>query len=306
MQHKIEAETAIARGWYLSPSEPLAVPRRLADHRRSRILPIETTVIDMSSILNTEPPEYTHTLIISDVHLGSKVSRARELFHLLKSYRISKHKWRFSQLVLLGDIFDDLNFTRLRKHAWQVVGTLREITDEESNANVVWVLGNHDELLSQLMAHLVGVKVYEEYEWEVGGKKFLAMHGHQFDRWVINYPTLSKFPSWIYDMIQKFDGPKQRVSRYVKEKSKTWLRINEEVAAGIVAYASKKRHRIDAVFCGHTHIEEEIEFKEKSIRYYNTGCWTGKDSPTYITIAPSGEVTLQHQIETGTPARQSA
>jgi UDP-2,3-diacylglucosamine pyrophosphatase LpxH len=238
-----------------------------------------------------------HTLIVSDVHLGSRVSRAKECLDLLESFRTAKHHWNFKQLILLGDIFDDLNFTRLGKHAWQLVSLFREITDEESNARVIWILGNHDELLVQLMAHLVGIKVHEEFEWTIGAKRFFAMHGQQFDKWIINWPNVSKIPSWIYDFIQQVDGSKQRISRFVKDKSKTWLHINAEVANGIVNYASKRPRKIDAAFCGHTHIAESIEFADRNMWYYNTGCWTGKHPPTYVTISVNGEVHVCEYVE---------
>ena len=52
------------------------------------------------------------TLILSDVHLGSEVSRAREATELLSNVN-------FRRLVLLGDIFSDLNFRRLTSEHWK-------------------------------------------------------------------------------------------------------------------------------------------------------------------------------------------
>ncbi len=251
---------------------------------------------------NGSPPR-AHTLLVSDVHLGSRVSQPKKLLRLLQSYRLGKHEWNFDRLVLLGDIFDDLNFSRLKKHAWELVGLFREITDEESNADVIWILGNHDELLAQMMSHLVGVTVHEEYEWQVNGSRFLAMHGHQFDKWVIYYPNLSKIPSWMYDFIQKIDSRRQRISRYIKEKSKSWLRINRDVAKGIISHAQAKEHHYNGVFCGHTHIAEEIEFKDAGLSYYNTGCWTGHHPPTYVTVDDYGKVTLHEYLSETVEAR---
>ena len=57
--------------------------------------------------LGMDPPVYD-TLILSDVHLGSDTSRAREATRMLKENR-------FRRLILLGDIFADLNFRRLTK-----------------------------------------------------------------------------------------------------------------------------------------------------------------------------------------------
>jgi UDP-2,3-diacylglucosamine pyrophosphatase LpxH len=134
------------------------------------------------------------TLIVSDVHVGSNVSRADELYRLLKEYSLSDHKYRFRRLLLLGDMFDDMNFKRLREYEWKLLGLIRKMTDEDSNARVVWLRGNHDLELINLMAHLVGTKVLEEYHWQVAGKRFLAMHGDQFDRWIVNYPLLVDIP----------------------------------------------------------------------------------------------------------------
>ena len=49
-----------------------------------------------------------NTLILSDLHLGAETSRAREATQVLKNSR-------FRRLILLGDIFADLNFARLTK-----------------------------------------------------------------------------------------------------------------------------------------------------------------------------------------------
>ena len=46
------------------------------------------------------------TLILSDVHLGSEVSHARQAVRMLEGQA-------FRRLILLGDIFSDLNFRRL-------------------------------------------------------------------------------------------------------------------------------------------------------------------------------------------------
>ncbi len=52
------------------------------------------------------------TVIISDLHLGSEVSQAGAALAFL-------HSIRFKRLILLGDIFADLNFRRLTKEHWK-------------------------------------------------------------------------------------------------------------------------------------------------------------------------------------------
>lgn len=242
-----------------------------------------------------------NTLIVSDVHMGSKVTRARELFELLKRFQISDHSYRFERLILLGDIFDDMNFRRLRKYEWKLLGLIRKMTDENSEVEVAWVRGNHDIELTDLMTHMVGTPIYEEYRWQVAGKRFLAMHGDQFDKWIVNFPVLSAIPTRIYDLIQKLDGPRHHLSRYLKDRSKKWLHINKAVARGILGYAQSRRLSLDAVFCGHTHLADAIHFEAENVWYYNTGCWTGSHPPTYVVIDERGEVGLYEYASKAVP-----
>src|ERR1700679_2047442 len=99
------------------------------------------------------------TLILSDLHLGSEISRASDVLELLKSAR-------FRRLILLGDIFNDLNFRRLKKEHWEFLSHIRKLSNPKRGVEVVWVEGNHDLGLSDLMSHLVGVPVYQHYEWD--------------------------------------------------------------------------------------------------------------------------------------------
>src|SRR5215813_12291329 len=96
-------------------------------------------------------PGYFDTLIISDVHLGSEISRAQSALKLLKA-------GNFRRLILLGDIFSDLNFRRLKKEHWEFLSCIRKLSNPRRRIEVVWVEGNHDHGLSNLMSHLVGIR----------------------------------------------------------------------------------------------------------------------------------------------------
>ena len=119
-----------------------------------------------------------NTLILSDVHLGADISRAREALRVLQENR-------YRRLILLGDIFADLNFGRLKKQHWKFLGFIRKLSNPKRNVEVVWVEGNHDHGLTEIMSHLVGVRVYQEYRWDYQGLRHIAVHGHQFDRFVV-------------------------------------------------------------------------------------------------------------------------
>jgi metallophosphoesterase superfamily enzyme len=62
-----------------------------------------------------------NTLILSDLHLGAETSHAREATRVLKENR-------FQRLILLGDIFADLNFARLTKDHWKFLGYIRKLS----------------------------------------------------------------------------------------------------------------------------------------------------------------------------------
>lgn len=222
-----------------------------------------------------------NTLIISDIHLGSEVARPKQLRRMLQKYK-------FDRLILLGDIFDDLNFKRLKKEHWNLLSYIRKLSKPEKEIEVIWVEGNHDEGLSDIMSVLIGIDVYSEYSWEFEGNKFLAIHGHQFDRFLNENVVISNVACYIYNKLQKWGKEKQSFPRYIKRKSKGWLRLSHKVADNAIDYAHQKN--ADVVFCGHTHIQ--LSKKVNGVEYFNSGCWT--DIPShYIVIHHNGQIEMK-------------
>jgi UDP-2,3-diacylglucosamine pyrophosphatase LpxH len=216
------------------------------------------------------------TIILSDLHLGSEVSRASDAIRMLKSAS-------FNRLILLGDIFSDLNFRRLKKERWQFLGYIRKLSNPKREIEVVWVEGNHDHGLSDVMSHLVGIRVYDEYAWEYCGVKHLAIHGHQFDRFVSRNRVLSTFLASIHLGLQKFAFGRKRMIGFLEHFDTAWLRLSSKVAGGALAYGKTKN--VERVFCGHTH--EALNISRDGVEYYNTGSWT-QDSATYVAIDNRG------------------
>jgi len=216
------------------------------------------------------------TLILSDLHLGSEVSRATDALRLLQSRR-------YRQLVLLGDIFSDLNFRRLKGEHWQFLSAIRKLSNPRRRTKVVWVEGNHDHGLSNIMSHLVGVPVYQRYVWEYAGVRHMAVHGHQFDRFVSKNYLISRVGEQIYYQLQKIDSRHKVVTRHLDKFNTRWLRLTDKVARGAIHDA--RAGKVQRVFCGHTHVATQRH--EDGISYYNSGSWVG-DSATYITIGEEG------------------
>ena len=226
------------------------------------------------------------TLILSDVHLGSEVSRAEEATRMLRQNR-------FRRLILLGDIFSDLNFRRLTKAHWKFLGYIRKLSNPKRGVEVVWVEGNHDQGLVDVLSHLVGVKAYQEYSWEFRGHRHIAIHGHQFDRFVVNNFLLSNLGSFLHLQLQKLDFKGKCFSRYVDRIHIRWLRLTQKVAAGALAHA--RYQQADRIFCGHTHVP--LSQERDGIEYYNSGSWTDS-RPTYITVDAEGVQIHEYQERT--------
>lgn len=222
-----------------------------------------------------DPPVYD-TLILSDLHLGSETSRAGDALRVLKQNR-------FHRLILLGDIFADLNFRRLTKEHWKFLGYIRKLSNPKREVEVVWVEGNHDHGLTEVMSHLVGVRVYQEYIWEYCGLRHLAIHGHQFDRLLANNLRLNYFGTLLYLQLQKLDLKGKPVARLIDRLNTRWLRMSSKVASGAMFHA--RLHKVDRIFCGHTH--EAIHEERDGYHYYNAGGWVDS-SGTYITIDAEG------------------
>jgi UDP-2,3-diacylglucosamine pyrophosphatase LpxH len=216
------------------------------------------------------------TLILSDLHLGSEVSRAREATELLT-------ETNFRRLVLLGDIFSDLNFRRLTSDHWRFLSRIRKLSNPKRKVEVVWVEGNHDQGLSQIMSHLVGVPVYQRYVWEYEGKRHLAMHGHQFHPFCRKNEFLSRVGERIFYELQKLDGSRKLISRFIDRANTRWLRMQSIVAEGAFLYA--RAGHADRIFCGHTHAATHQS--RHGIDYYNSGSWIDAN-PTYLAIHEQG------------------
>ncbi len=197
---------------------------------------------------------------------------------------------RFQRLILLGDIFSDLNFARLNGDHWKFLSYIRKLSNRKRNVEVVWVEGNHDQGLSNVMSHLVGVPVFKRYVWTYNGLRHLAIHGHQFDRFALDNELLSRAGELLFSRIQKLDRRNKRFSRYLDRLNTRWLRLSAKVAESALAYA--KAGRIHRIFCGHTHLP--LHRQSDGLEYYNTGAWIDQHL-TYVTVGDEGVAIREYE-----------
>src|SRR5947209_2337167 len=130
-------------------------------------------------------------LVISDLHLGSDICQARLLEQFLE-WAVENTR----ELVINGDIFDDLNFKRLSKRHFACLKVIRRNSDRDG-LRLVWVRGNHDGP-ANVVGHIVGVEVLDEYVFRNDRLRLLVLHGDQFDRFVNNYGWLTEIACGLF------------------------------------------------------------------------------------------------------------
>lgn len=221
--------------------------------------------------INTPSRPPYDCIVISDLHLGSEVCQAK----LLEEFLI----WavgQTSQLVINGDIFDDLNFKRLTKRHFACLRIIRRNSDRD-DFKLVWVRGNHDGP-ADIVSHIVGVDILDEYVFQNDKIKVLILHGDQFDRIVSEWVFLTNASIWAYSWIQKVMP--HRTSRWVRMITKQFQRNSRIVMEKACEYARSKGFR--NVTCGHTHhaLEEDVS----GVRYVNSGTWTESAPCPFVAI----------------------
>lgn len=213
--------------------------------------------------------EYT---IISDLHLGSNVCRADNILEFL-------YYLETENLILNGDIFDNMDFRRLKKSHWHILKKLRQIS---KNTNLIWIRGNHD-YECEPIAHLIGAEWKIEHTIE-GKKRIYITHGDKFDTIIANRPMLTRIADNIYRLIQSFDkwrGNDFKYSKLIKNKSKTLTRIIGHTIDRAIKFAKKNKY--NTIIIGHLHKPCCVTTTEDMVEYVNSGCWTDKDCH-YVSI----------------------
>lgn len=210
-------------------------------------------------------------IVISDLHLGSAVCQARLIEEFLE--------WASANtrvLVINGDIFDDLNFKRLSKRHFACLRVIRRNSDRD-DLRLIWLRGNHDGP-ADVVSHIVGVEILDEYLYDNGQVRLLILHGDQFDTFITKHVYLTEIACGCFYYLQQLVP--HRAARWVRRISKKWQRNSQLVERRAIDYARglSCRH----VTCGHTHLPMVSE--HDGIRYYNTGTWMESPPCPFLTV----------------------
>ena len=243
---------------------------------------------------NNPPEPLYDCVVLSDLHLGSDVCQAKLLEGFLE--------WACEnsrEVVINGDVFDDLNFKRLSKRHFACLRVIRRNSDRD-DFRLVWLRGNHDGP-ADVIGHIVGVEILDEYIYDNGRVKLLILHGDQFDTFITKHVFLTEIGCGIFYYIQKF-AP-HRAARWVRRISKRWQRNGQLVERRAIDHA--KSRGVHHVTCGHTHLAMVSE--HDGVHYYNTGTWTEHPPCPFLGVR-GDEVRLEtwpRQLETPEPAGEA-
>lgn len=222
------------------------------------------------------PVNYYRTIWISDVHLGTRESKADFLLDFL---RCNDSEY----LYLVGDVLDGWALRRSwywdQQHNIVVQKLLRKA---RKGTRVVYVPGNHDEFARDFPhVQLGGILIQPEaLHVTADGRQLLVLHGDEFDgvvryaRWLSHLGSrayvLALRLNRYYNLVRRrLSQPYWSLSAYLKLKTKRAVQFVADFERAVAREA--RAWEVDGVVCGHIHHPELREID--GVLYANTGDW---------------------------------
>ena len=216
------------------------------------------------------------TIILSDVHLGTKDCKIDEVNFFLKHTRCDR-------LILNGDIID--GWSLKRKGGWTKGHTnfIRKVLKkaEKKNTEVIYLAGNHDELMRKFLPiFLDKIRMVENYVLPTKKGNYLVLHGDVFDtvtmnnRWLsiigdVGYQNLLRLNRY-YNKLRSLRGKEYfSLSAAIKKKVKSAVNHLSNFENHLQNLAEKNGYA--GVICGHIHTAEDKMIG--NTHYLNSGDW---------------------------------
>lgn len=245
-------------------------------------------------------PHLYRTIWISDLHLGTKSSKAEALLSFLRHH--DAEQW-----YLVGDVFDGWALSRSwtwdQAHNDVVQKLLRKA---RKGADVTYVPGNHDDFARQFLGlRFGGITVRPRaIHTTADGRQLLVLHGDEFDGVVRHARWLSKLGSGAYTLTLEanryFNQARYRLglpywslSAWLKLKAKRAVQYIADFGAALAAEA--RRCDVDGVVCGHIHHAEIRDIG--GVQYLNCGDWV--ESCTALVEHFDGRLEIIRWAESG-------
>ncbi|MDI9369780.1 MAG: UDP-2,3-diacylglucosamine diphosphatase [Synergistaceae bacterium] len=215
------------------------------------------------------------SVFLSDIHLGTRWCKTGSLASFLRSLECER-------LYLIGDIFDGWTGRGATGRPASHNSVIRRVLKLSRTIPVTYITGNHDSFMREYHGSFFGgVEICENaVHSSPGGKRYLVVHGHEFDAAMIRKTWLAYLGAKAYDLtchvnaglslLRSFFGLGRssfsaRVKHTVKGLAKLLGNYEEKVAKTARAFG------VDGVICGHIHTPSIRRFK--GIDYFNCGDW---------------------------------
>ena len=243
-------------------------------------------------------PKHFRTIVMSDIHLGSKWSKAKEANRFLKYNTCDT-------LILCGDIIDGWELLRGRREKWKRRHTnfIRRLLDLPHNTHIIYLRGNHDDFLDRLLPiRFANISIQKDCIYPSGDQRFYVLHGDIFDhvtssmKWMakvgdVGY-SLLMWINRIYNRYRLRRGlPYYSISQKIKQKVKASVSYIGNYERQLVEIARQKG--CTGVICGHIHQADMRRIDD--ILYLNSGDWV--ESMTALTENYEGQWEIARYID---------
>lgn len=215
-------------------------------------------------------------IFISDVHLGTKSCQVDALLGFLKHTESDV-------IYLVGDIIDGW---RLKK-TWYWPQSHNDVVQKllrktRKGTRIVFIPGNHDEFLRDFQeGQLGGIEITDRIVHEgLDGKRYLVLHGDQFDAVVMHARWLAFVGDWAYEIALVLNGNINFIRRKLGLtywSFSAWAKHSVKKAVNFISAfeetlsSEARRQNTNGVICGHIHHAAIRDMN--GIRYMNCGDW---------------------------------
>ncbi|MFZ5762282.1 MAG: UDP-2,3-diacylglucosamine diphosphatase [Thermodesulfobacteriota bacterium] len=238
------------------------------------------------------------TIWLSDLHLGSRNTNSDYLLTFLEQHEAE-------YLYLVGDILD----LWLVKGGWHWPAANDRIVDclfakSRNGTKVFYIPGNHDGALRRhAPGEIRGVRlVPEAIHQTADGRRFLVLHGDEFDHISTYSAWLARLGSTAYEFLLRLNrylaACRRRLglgywslSAFLKHQVKEAVNFVGNFKREIVSEA--RRRQVDGLICGHVHHASYEELG--GVIYTNTGDWV--ESCTALVENFDGKLQIIHWAE---------
>ena len=248
---------------------------------------------------NGTAAQFYRTVWLSDIHLGFRGCSATSLLAFLRSVECEF-------LYLVGDIIDIWSVRERPFWPQDHNNILRTILGKAKyGTKVIYVPGNHDEMLRDYNGMAFGnIRIADRIvHRKADGKRFLVIHGDQFDSVVRSSRAIALLGSHAYDLLlgintrlnlvrRKLGLPYWSLAGAIKHKVKNAMRYISNFEAAVSFEAA--RLGVDGVICGHIHRPQIVPLN--NITYCNCGDWV--ESNSALVEHNDGSLELLHWQDT--------